>query len=623
MRILLSLILAYTFSAEAFQFGTGMAPGMQCPYPYGPSNNAYRGDDEIRNLVGGLANAERKLEREEKKLSEINTKISNAKSKIRRVIRSASAIADIERHYKYKANPEDYSQACGRRERSERTASAGGPGANVVNRPAHAAPADGGDEDPGRYAVPSDYCQGGKNDWQYVVAADGMVLDAICDYEIPLSRHRPDEAKSADCREGLEEYYKQQAKKEKLEAEVRALKRKVEAYNEDKERISDQIAEGTYCPYCNSQRRGQSTMGTGNFAMMGVAILGALFNRQPRPQPVLVRVPRRGPPGVLPYGGMPGAPPVMPFPGPSAYPGRPYAAPMPGYYGMQPGFGGPGQAFYGGGPGGIGPGAFGCQGTSPYSFGNPLAAQFDPFNNSRSNPFANPYANDPFSPYNNNLFGQHPLLNPGFGPGIAPYLGNGVSPYTQYDPFSPYNQFAQGAPGVLPYPGAGGPFGQGNNPYAPYGNPWGGPGVLPYPGSQYGNWWNGGANSPYALPYPGAYGAGAYGAGAYGAGAYGLGGAPGVLPYASAGAPYMTNMPGVGSYSAPWGLNPVANYGYQMNQLRAGVAQIGGGLYSAPAVLPYVGGPTGAPVYNAPGGVLNPGPRTSVNGPAPGVLPAR
>ncbi len=92
---------------------------------------------------------------------------------------------------------------------------------------------------------------------------------------------------------------------------------KVEDYNDDKERIADAIAEGTYCPYCASQRRGQNNAGTGNFAMMGVQILGALFNRQQQQQaqPMLVAVPRRGP---APYAGAQQQ--IYPFPGPNAFP---------------------------------------------------------------------------------------------------------------------------------------------------------------------------------------------------------------------------------------------------------------------------------------------------------------
>jgi hypothetical protein len=592
MRILVSLIFVFAHSAEANPFGIGMAPGMQCPYPYGPAAGAYQGDDQIRNLVGGLANAERKLDRQEKKLSELNAQIAAAKSKIKRVIKSPSALSDIERHYKYKANPEDYSQACGRRERSGRTASGGSPGSNVTHRPSRGTPADG-QEDPGRYAVPSDFCQGGVNDWQHVVAQDGMVLDEICDYEIPLARRPPDESRSAECRDGLATYYDKQAKKEALEAEVRSLKDKVNAFNEDKERIQDQIAEGTYCPHCHSQRRGQNQMGTGNFAMMGVSILGALFNRQPQqqPQPVLVAVPRRGPPGVLPYGGRPGGPQTLPFPGPSAYPGRPYAAPMPGYAGVQPGYGRPGTGYYGGAPGGIGQGSFGCQGTSPFGIGNPLAAPFDPFQNSRANVFANPHAYDPYSQFGQGQnYGGHPLLNPGYGPGFAPHLGNGIPGYNQYDPFQqyqPYNQFGQNAPGGLLYQG--GPFGA---------NAFGPPGALPYY-SQYGGSPYGG--TPYSL------------------------GAPAVLPYQQSGSPYpyATNMPymagGVGNpWGAPYALNPVQNYGYQMNQLRQGVSQIGNGLYGggAPAVLPYIGGAGSGPIYTQPI-------RTPTNRPAPGIIPAR
>jgi len=589
----------FAFSAHAFQFGTGMAPGMQCPYPYGPSNAAYSGDDEIRNLTGSLANAERKLERQEQKLKDLNQQISDARAKIQRVIKSSTAIADIERHYKYKANPEDYSEVCGRREREERTASAGGPGANIVHRPSRGAPL-GGEEDPGRYAVPSDFCRGGINDWKYVVAEGGMVTDNICDYEIPLSSRRPAEERSEDCRQGLAEFYAKQAKREALEAEVRRLRESINAYNDDKERISDQIAEGTYNPYCNCQRRGQNNMGTGNFAMNSIAILGALFNRQPQRQPVLVAVPRRGPP-VMPYGGYPGQSQVTPFPGQQAYPGRPYAAPIPGYAGVQPGYG-PGNGVYGAAPGAIGQGAFGCQGTSPYSFGNPLAANFDPFNNSQANPFANPYANDPFSPYgqNQNAFGQNPLLNPGYGPGIQPIVGNGIPGYNQgipgvqpfpgqqnglaVMPWPGQNQFGNqfGAPGVMPF--------NGNNAFGAY--PYGGPGVMPWPGQNYA---------------PG-----------YGNPNYGLG-APGVLPF--------QGNPGYGSpvysspiYNAPIYSAPIystyQNYGYQMNQLRRSITAIGGGQYGggAPPVLPYVGSPGN-------GNGVTPV-RTPVNS-APGVVPAR
>ncbi len=121
MRALVFAIVLCVPQARAFQFGSGMAPGMQCPYPFSPAPGAYDGNDEIRNLVGGLNNAQRKLKMNETKLSDLNKRIDAAKQKMRRVIKSARAMQDIETHYKHNLNPEDYAASCGRQEQNDKS----------------------------------------------------------------------------------------------------------------------------------------------------------------------------------------------------------------------------------------------------------------------------------------------------------------------------------------------------------------------------------------------------------------------------------------------------------------------------------------------------------------------
>lgn len=546
MRVLVTLILAFAQSAQAFSFGTGMLPGMDCPSEFGAAPGSFSGMDEVSNINGQLTAAEEELEKKEDQLEALDEDIAEARRMIKRVVKSSRALADIERHYEYRAYPEDYSPTCNdATSPGERGASAGSQSSNVVNRPSRGSAQ--GKEDPGLYKVPLDYCIGGQNDWQYVVAEDGMVLDEICEFEVPLSSTPPDKSRVEDCQDGLDLYYKRMAQKEKLKKEIAELNEEIEDYDRDREEIEDEIAEGTYCPFCNNERGSGSQMGAGKFLGIGVALLTALYQRhqekreRKRQQPMLMAVPR-----------MPG------FPGPAAFMGGPIASPLPGYHGIHPGYG-PEQGIYGAVPGAIGPGAFACQGTSPFGANNPFAPPFAPFMNGQANPFSNPYANpyapNPYgqppyaqSPFNQNPFAPHPLLMPGHGPGFSPLLGNGLQNYWGQTP-NPY------APGILPYQGPTNPWAV--NPNAPFGNPLAnplGPAIrfpTGVPGQVPGVPFNlGGPRFPIINPNQ-------------------VVGGPGAVPY----------------------MGPAQNFGHQLYQMQQGVQQIGNGSYInglSPPILPLV-----------------------------------
>lgn len=619
MRPALILILMVFTGAAHAQWGIGLVPSAQCPYGYGPGAGAVSGRDEIANLTGKYNAARNELDAIQEELDAYDEKLSQARSDMGRVL-PGSAIRGIEEHNQFKRGYYDYYNCPA----NPTTASASGTGV-AVTLPRRGAGANPGGSDGSSSAVypPEDFCyrgDGGKpyNAWADFVQDGGGFSEDVCNYNIPSFRGVPDSERARDCKQGLRDYYRYISRKRKLETRRAQLDAQCRALERRLNRIDEEIAEGTYCPYCAAQRRGYSTGSLTEsiipmVGMLAMAAFGGNQNRGPRP----MMVPRP-------------APPFMPFPGPGAYPGNPYPAVTPGYMGVNNGV-------YGALPGGIGPGGFGCGGTSPM-FGNPYSPGPQPFLNSTNNPFGNPYS----SPLMNPAM-QNPLFMPGFGPGFGPVLGNGVNGYNPYDPFgNPYgnafgNPYMAGnnpyAPSVLPYlnqnPFFSNPYQLGNanlygNPYMgqnPYGNPFGNPFGNP---QLFGN-------NPYApgvLPYMGGpgYGMPGYGTPGYGYPGYGMPGYGGGNPY---GNPYMYGNPALANYGGM--NNSLSSFYWQMEQMKRTISTIqnspifGG---SAPAVLPYPGPGYGlgyggynpgyrygfgygggSPIYNTPGGVFNPLPQ--------------
>jgi hypothetical protein len=332
------------------------------------------------------------------------------------------------------------------------------------------------------------------------------------------------------------------AEREKIDAEVAALKEELDQLKDQQQAAQDKLrdrqeayqdatAEGQYCPYCAQlamMQAQQNSAGVMPFVNSGFNIM-MNFNSAQRNymmgQPL--------PPSQLPWS-RPVAPAVI-RPGqplvanPMAYQARPYAAPIRGFTGIQPGFA-PGQGFYGASPGAMGAGAFGCQGTNMNGFGNAMAPQFMPFQNATANPWMNPYAMNP-NQWNPNF--NNGLLNPGYGPGWGPQIGNGLYNYNMPPQYQPWNQ-----------PWA-------NNAYGPNGVP---------------------VNAPWYASPGLTYGLGNQ---------YNLGTT----------FPPIVNMPYNGYASTP-----VTNLNYQMGLLKNQMGLISG--VNAPAILP---APTvSSPIYNTP-----------------------
>jgi hypothetical protein len=567
MRFAIVIAIFVTGSAHA-QFyglnGTGLIPGQQCPYNFAPGAGALNRRDPLSNLQSKVNLTNSRLHSKQQTLRRIDGRIKEARAEIHRVIKSETAMGDIERHYKMKGGQDSYQSHCGGGK--HRSGSAGGQRVNAVYRPAREeAVARAGD--PGRVPVPSEFCtydeSTGKymNDWKHVIAEDGKMMDDLCDYEVPLSRHHPDASASRSCKHGLQKYYDKMAEREKVDAEVAALKEELDQLKDQEQEAQDKlrdrqeayqdaIAEGQYCPYCAQlamMQAQQRSAGVMPFMNSGFNIMMNFNSAQrnymygrPMPPP---QMPWSRPiaPAVI----RPGQPLA---PNPMAYQARPYAAPIRGFSGIQPGFA-PGQGFYGAGPGAMGPGTFGCQGTNMNGFGNPMAPQFMPFQNATANPWGNPFAMNP-NQWNPNF--NNGLLNPGYGPGWGPQIGNGV-----YNPLAPYmmnNGAFNMPPQYMPWnqPWA-------NNAYAPYGNSFMGPNGVPVNAPWYGS--------------PGL----TYGLGNQ----YNLG----------ATFPPIVNMP----YSG-YAPTPVTNLNYQMGLLKNQMGLISG--LNAPAILP---APTvSSPIYNRP-----------------------
>lgn len=540
MRLAILTILFSATSAWA-QWGIGLAGASQCPYSYRPGAGAINGNDEISNLKGKLTASNHKVDQLRDQLKQLNRRLNNAKSDMRQVL-SEGEIRVIEEHHTYNRSVSEY--------RATECSGASAPSSGgVLDELA----GNTSSSNAGGLPTPGEFCPpyGGKrlNLWTRFALDGGQVSASVCDYTAGFTA-RADATRAGNCKEGLRTFYEYSDRKTRLETQISQATEEARDFKRKLERINDEIAEGTYCPYCAAQRRGYSTSSSSSsltnsiIPMVGIlamAALGGGQNRQPAP------------------------PQMMPFQG--AYPANPYPAVTPGYMGVTNGM-------YGALPGGIGAGAFGCQGTSPYALSNPYAAPVNPFlNGMQQNPFSNPYANPFMNPTQ-----QNSMFLPGFGPGFGPVLGNGINGYNPYQPYNPYQNTFLGqqnplAPGVLPYPGATtGLNSYFQNPYQfnPYGN-YGAntyaPGVLPYLGGGLFN-----STPPYGAAY-------------------------GTYPSYGAYAPY---------YGTPWG-NSYTQIGRLQNQI--GVIQnsptYGG---NAPAILPYPSAYGGSAVYNLPGTSLNPVP---------------
>jgi hypothetical protein len=679
MRTVFAILLTVLASPAHAQFGIGLAPGAQCPYNFQPAGAAINRQDASANIQGQYNAAKAQLEAVQNELQNLDGLIGDARSAIGEVIPDRD-IVRIDEHYRYQRGYNNYWDCPAN---PGATASASGAGVTaVLPHRGSSANIQGSAAGATRVYPPEDFCYrgaGGKpfNAWAEVVDDRGRVSPTVCDYNIPSFRGSPEADRSRNCRRGLSAYYGYIHRKMDLERKRAQLDAQVEAL----ERRAEQVAEGTYCPYCAGQNRGYSqgsSIAQSIFPMVGMLAMAGLSMWQRSQQPHMMR-PMGPPPGML------------PFPGPGAYPGRPYPA-------MTPGFMGVNNGVYGALPGGIGQGGFGCGGTSP-TFGNPYSPPMQPFMNAGPNPYMNPYANPLMNPAM-----QNPMFNPGFGPGFGPVLGNGINGYNPFQsPFgmngnpmmasaNPFQNFMTspygnplmgmngmgGAPAMLPYMngmGGGNPLAQGmlgnpyfQNPYQynPLGNQFGNP--LAAYGNPYGNPY--GAMNPYggapgALPFPGPGGYGMpYGMGSpYGMGnPYGMGGMPGYgNPYASLyGSPYGYGNPyaALGSpYGLPYGAmggglgampygqaygNPglaaypganasLGTFYWQMEQMKQSIISIqnspmfGG---SAPAALPYpgpglgYGGYGGGNIYNVPGSAFNPMPQPLPPPPqGPGQVP--
>lgn len=569
MRYMIVIAAMMTGQAHAQFFGTGMAPGQQCPYNFGPGNGAVNPRDPVANLNSAVDQVSQQIAKKQNTLNHINKRIEEAKAEIGRVIKSRTAIGEIERHYGIKGGQDSYQSDCTGGPR-RKTGSGGGQRVNAMNAPQPRSRATSSANDSGRIPVPSDFCNYGekeskyRNNWQWVIAEDGKMMDDVCDYEIPLSSHPPETRARKACLHGLKKFYEKMADKERVEGEITALKDQQDQLRgqlqdqqdlirDQKERYQDAMAEGGYCSYCQQlamQQQMQTSAGVMPFMNNGYNLMSNYNAAQrnymmgrPMPPPQL---PWRPPgPGVI----RPGRP-IVANP---AYMTRPYASRIPGYAGVQPGLV-PGQGFYGAGPGAMGPGTWGCQGTNMNGLGNTWAPEFMPFQNATANPWMNPYRTNPnqWNPAFNNG-----LLNPGYGPGWGPQVGNGI-----YDPNQAYLM--------------------NNGSWAP----------------------------PYA-PYNGAYVNNGYGPNA----GYLANGAPW---YQSPGLGY--GLGGQYNLGAPYGANQavLGNYNYQMGLLRNQMGSIYG--LNAPAILPAPAGGGFGQIYNTPAAFPAPLPNVAV--PPAGGTPA-
>lgn len=454
-------------AANAQLWGTGLSGGSGCGGGFAPGRGAMSGSDMLSNLEGRRTQTQDLLESREAQLEQLKAQIAGYQKPMGAVL-GPNALNAIEMHFSGRRNVVDY-QDCNYAGKVPQYI----PGTNQeIYQPPGYAPAGAVARDYNRIPPPVGFCsKEAGNTWAYFAQDNGYVNEAICNYRVP----RPPAQRAEACRRALHDYYRVMAQKVKLETQVAALRAELEKYDEQLDRINDQIADGRFCYWCSVQQRGyaQSSIMNGVSPMSG--ILSSMMGST--------------------------APPTLPFPGPGAYPGNPYPATTPGYMGINNGY-------YGALPGGIGRGGFTCGNTNPNYLLSPFAQAPGQFLNSTYDPFQNRYAAQLGNPAM-----QSSLLMPGFGPGFGPVLGNGVNGYTlsnpqapeflpyprqnQYDPLSMYlnQQPYQAAYGYRPY----GPAFPASNQFVTGGA---------YPGAFGGilnSSYAGGANGGYAPAYSSPY----------------------------------------------------------------------------------------------------------------------
>lgn len=518
-------LLFISLNAQA-DWGRGLWGASNCNQRYEPAPQAYSANDELSNMRGQVNQDSRQIRELEDQLNRIPTRVEDARRRMSKVV-SPEGLAAIEEHYSQRRDYDAYREGC---------ASTSSPDANKV-------------------PIPNGFCYEDQNLWNRVadMQTAGRVIEGICQAHIPPQSVRPAEADQRECIQGLKDYYSAQDERARLTQQISDLRRQVDGYNARIGRISTEVAEGRYCATCYSERRGYSTNSTGDQMMNMVAplmVVGAALLASSQRQ-------RAQAPAFAPaYGNDP----RVPY---RAYPARPYAARVPGYYGVHNGV-------YGAAPGSIGQGAFGCNNTSPLSFGdasfgNDIMSIFSgpsPLSAPHAVPFMNPVA-------------TNRLFNPGFGPGFRPRLGgrgpfngplargrnapallrpiNGRMPITQMP-----QRFGQIPGTIIGRPG----FGFGNV-----------PGALPFQ--------QGGFQQAPSIGFPGYPRASLLSQ--YGGGNQ-FYNAPAVLGYRGGGPlTSVSNVPGLSH-------NVLGNYVHQMNQISQNIQMLGGGSYYAPPTRPYLTG---------------------------------
>ncbi len=410
-------LISTAVHAQYSDWGLGLDPATACP-GMGPAGNAMSPRDQPEMLANQIEDLGVKIEENEEKIEAINEKLAKAKAAMGQVL-SKSSIEAVVYHREGKKSRSDYA-GCPVKPppgAPATTTAAAGPGNDLYGT--------GGGGGDSLRPVPRNFCaendQGQTvNTWDRIFANDdGTVEPTICERYVKgvsVGPNAPyDGQKSSDCVKGLNTFYSIYKKKEELQAKNNKLKVTAEKYGAKLEKINDQISEATYCYSCAARSmamggRGMSPLGA---AGQNRSILDMMGVQQALSQPA----------------GMAG---------PQSFMAQPYAARVPGYYGMGP------NNRYGSVPG-ASLGGFGCPGGGQFAHGqpnfNPGYFPMDPGANFAMNPYRQgppgmsmPGAG-PWGP--NGGYGIHPppMMTPGgYRPGMVP----------------PMNQFFSGA-----YPGFG------------------------------------------------------------------------------------------------------------------------------------------------------------------------
>jgi hypothetical protein len=576
---LFALSFAAATAAHA-QFSIGLSPGMQCPTQMRAGQGAVNGSDEINNLRGRLNHDNQEIERKKHILDSLNSEINKDRDDMRTVL-NGRVVDSIVEHRRYKRNLADY-QDCNW---DGQTASAGNGSVDVV-LPGGGASGDGGG-DSNRIPPPQDFCfrPSKHNTWDQLAQDNGTVSDRVCEYNVGSWRGQPNGTNSSRCKDGLKDFYRLMDDKAQLETDIAQLDADGRNCERQLNRIQDEIAEGTYCPTCHHSDYTPNSSSSGSVVnsllpMAGVLLTAGLnYYKQEQQRKQMERQ------RFLLNAGLMRGYPVMP--GPGAYPSNAYPAITPGYMNVRNGY-------YGALPGGVGQGAFGCQGTNP-AFDSPFAQSQAPFlDNGGDSLFTNPFQN-----MLNNPSMQNSMLMPGVGPGFLPLLGNGLQNQFGVNPMFGQDPMLQGPFAQSPMGNWMGNNGPGQNMF--------GPAMLPYLGQ------NQFFNGPYQF-------------GNQQMPIFGVNG-PAYLPYMNGGNPIYGGWQGLMNPSMMGGNNSaLSNYYNQMAYMQSRLSAIqnspmfGG---AAPAVLPYPGPSSysspvyygtpvyyGSPIYNAPGSIYNPVPTT-------------